>query len=152
MSDIKENIRGLADTIKTELSLSEEGVFSVDAKMFENTLPEGLTMETVKKYQEHTADLVTAAGLALGEAGIDAMKKDKRLDQVSLEFNAGKDTIGGVFQRSKEVRSGITADAEMMTKYGILNMKVGVNAHANKGSLKKVRAHLSEEAKKILAS
>jgi hypothetical protein len=144
MSDIKESILALAEKLKADMVLSEDGVVTVSEDTFEKTLPEGLDMKTVKAVQDHTANLVSATGYALGQVGIGAFKKDKRLEQVSVEFAAGKDSIGGVFQRSKEVRN--PTDGSSATKYGILSMKMTVNAHANKGSLKKVRTALSNMA------
>lgn len=149
MSDIKENILKLAEKLKADMSLTEDGVVKVGENVFESTLPEGLDMKIIKAVQDHTADLVSATGYALGQVGVEAFKKDKRLEQVSLEFAAGKDSIGGVFQRSKEVRN--PTDGSSSTKYGILSMKVGVNAHANKGSLKKVRTALSQMAMDALS-
>lgn len=149
MSNIKPEIRSLADSLKEGMKF-EDGIFKLDDNTYEKTLPEGLTMDMVEKHQDHTTDLVAALGLALGERSNEVFKEDKRLEETSVEITAGKDIIGGVYQRSREVRAGISADSGKTVKYGILSMKVGVNAHANKGSLKKVRNHLSEEAKKIL--
>jgi len=150
MSDIKDSIRALADKLRADMTITETGAVETPTDLFEKTLPEGITMDQVKSMQDHQSELVTAAGLALGEMGMEAFKGDKRLDQVNVSITAGKDSIAGTFQRSKEVRAGINPDDGMMTKYGILSMKVSVNAHANKGSLKKVRTYLSEQAKLML--
>ncbi|MNN71096.1 hypothetical protein D3C81_1869980 [compost metagenome] len=126
--------------------------------LFERTLPESLTPETVKTYQNHVGDLVAATALALGEVGIDAFKADEKLEQLSVEFGCGSDSLAGTIQRSKDYpaggipKEGETRDPNaVVTKYGIISMKYGVNAHANKGSLKKVRDSINERAREALA-
>ena len=150
MSDIKQNVVDMAAKLKTELSLGDNGVFSGPADIYQKTLNDDVTLDMVEKVQNHTSDFVSAMGLALGELSIEAMKKDKKLEQTSFECAAGKDSVGGVFQRSKEVSAGLGAAAGTKTNYGVLSMKVQVNAHANKGTLKKVRNRLAEEAKRVL--
>lgn len=151
-TEIKPEIRTLADVIKGKMSLGEEGVITIDGDITEALLPENLDMSTVKMYQDHQSNLVAATGLALGEVGIDAFEKDKRLDRVSTEFNFGKDTIGGGFDRMKEYRTSMEAGAPMAPKYGVLSPKYTVAASAPKGSLKKVKSYLNEQALAVLGS
>ncbi|MNU48734.1 hypothetical protein D3C71_376580 [compost metagenome] len=158
MSDIKKNVLDLAALVKADLTLGEAGIVEVKDGLFERTLPESLTPETVKTYQNHVGDLVAATALALGEVGIDAFKADEKLEQLSVEFGCGSDSLAGTIQRSKDYpaggipKEGETRDPNaVVTKYGIISMKYGVNAHANKGSLKKVRDTINERAREALA-
>lgn len=158
MSDIKKNVLDLAALVKADLTLGEAGIVEVKDGLFERTLPETLTPETVKTYQNHVGDLVAATALALGEVGIDAFKADEKLEQLSVEFGCGTDSLAGTIQRSKDYpaggipKEGETRDPNaVVTKYGIISMKFGVNAHANKGSLKKVRDSINERAREALA-
>lgn len=146
---ISEAVKNLSTQLKDEFKLGEAGVVEVSPDAYEKTLEgTGLTMEVVEQVQTHQANVVAASGLALGEMGLDAFKKDKDLSQVSVELKAGKDVLGGVFARSKQVPDG---QGGMQTKYGVLSSRVQVNGAANKGELKKVRTHLAEMAKGVLA-
>lgn len=149
---IPQEIRSLADKLKAEFKLSSAGVVEVPADLYESTLAEAdLDLKTVKKVQDHNSNMVSATGLALGEIGMEAMKKDKKLDQVSVSFKAGKDTHSAVFQRSKEVPVNAPGEPRKTAlKYGMLRSSVTVHGAGNKGSLKRVRTHLNAQAEKIL--
>lgn len=158
MSDIKQNILDLATVIKAGMTLGEAGIIEVKEGLADSILPEGLTTEIVKTYQNHVSDTVAATAEALGQIGIDAFKADEKLEQLSVEFGFGTDSIAGTIQRSKDYpaggipKEGETRDPNAtVTKWGIISMKYGVNAHANKGSLKKVRDSINERAKAALA-
>ena len=154
MSDVKlpEAVVELAKTLKAEMKVGAAGVVEISPDAYEKTLADGLTLKEVQAIQEHNANIVAATGLALGELGMDAFKKDKKLDQVSVSFKAGKDVHSATFQRSKEVPINKPGEERKTApKYGILSNSVTVHGAGNKGTLKKVRAHLSEEAAKILA-
>ena len=150
--NVPEPIRNLADKLKKDFKVGNAGVVEVGDDLFESTLEDtGLDMKTVKKVQDHTSNLVAATGLALGEVGMKAMKKDKKLDQVSVSFKAGKDTHSALFQRSKEVPTNKPGEPRKTApKYGVLQNNVTVHGAGNKGSLKRVRQHLNEEAAKVL--
>lgn len=149
---IPEEIRALADKFKQQMKVGTGGVVEVPKEIYESSLEDtGLDIKTVKKVQDHNANVVSATGLALGEVGMSAMKKDKKLDQVSVSFGAGKDTHSATFQRSKEVPVNKPGEPRKTApKYGVLQSSVTVHGAGNKGSLKKVRTHLNEEALKVL--
>lgn len=150
MSEAKvpENVQKLAGVLKKEMKVGDGGVVEVSEDAFEKTLEgTGLEADDFKKTQDHRDNVVSAMGLALGEVGTEAMKKKKDLPQVSAEMKVHKDVIGGVFSRSKQVPDG---QGGMQEKHGMLSMRVQANGAANKGSLKKVKQHLAEEAKKVL--
>lgn len=146
---IDQNIRDLATKIKGDMKVGEAGIVEIPKDIFEKTLDETLSMDMVKKVQSHQANVVAATGLALGEVGLEAFKGNKTLNQVSVEYPVGKDSIGGTFSRSKQVPDG---NGGQQTKFGALGMSYKVaGASGSKGSLKKVRAHLSDIAKDVLA-
>lgn len=146
---LNDRVSSLAAVLKDQFKLGENGIVEAPVDTFEKTL-EGttLTMDTIKQVQDHSATVVAAAGLALGELAIEAMKQDKELGMLSVEFNVGKDSVGSTFMRSKEVPDG---NGGMQNKVGLLSSRYVVNAGANKGELKKVRTHLHELAKAALA-
>lgn len=146
---LNDKVTEMAARLKGSLTLTDNGIVEAAADTFEKTL-EGteLTMDTVRKVQDHTATVTAATGLALGEIAIDAMKGNQDLGMLSAEFNIGKDTLGTTFLRSKEVPDG---QGGMQNKTGILSSRYVVNAGANRGELKKVRTHLHELAKTALS-
>jgi hypothetical protein len=146
---ISQKVQDLSTQLKDDFKVGEAGVIEVSADAVEKSLEgTGLTMELFEKTQAHRDDLVAASGLAIGELGLDAFNKNKSLAQVSVEMKVGKDVVGGVFARSKQVPDG---QGGMQTKFGVLSSRVQVNGAANKGELKKVRSHLAELAKGVLA-
>lgn len=159
MSDIKQNVIDLAVKIEAQMNLGEAGIVEVPKTLYADLLPEALTAEVVKVYQDHTSDLVAATAEALANIAIPAFKADPKLEQLSVEFGCGSDSLAGTIQRSKDYpaggipKEGETRDPNAtITKYGIVSMKYGVNAHANKGSLKKVRDGINKRAAEALAN
>mgnify|MGYP003407542902 CR=1 FL=1 len=158
MSDIKKNVLDLAAVIQAEMKIGEAGIVEVSSDLYTKLLPEALTPEIVKVYQEHTSDLVAGTAEALANIAIPAFQADEKLEQLSVEFGCGSDSLAGTIQRSKEYpaggipKEGETRDPNAtVIKYGIVSMKYGVNAHANKGALKKVRDSINKRAAEALA-
>lgn len=158
MSDIKKSVLDLAAAIEAEMKIGEAGIVEVSSDLYTKLLPETLTPEIVKAYQDHTSDLVAGTAEALANIAIPAFKADANLEQLSVEFGCGSDSLAGTIQRSKEYpaggipKEGETRDPNAtVTKFGIVSMKYGVNAHANKGSLKKVRDGINKRAAEALA-
>lgn len=149
----KPEIRTLADTLKAELKLGANGIVEANEGAFEKTLVgTDVTIEQITKIQDHTANVLAAAALAVGELGLAAFKADTNLKQTSLSLPAGRDSLNLVFQREKIVPAGTGPDAGTQTKYGVVTSRIDVAAHANRGSLKKVKDHLNATAKEMLAS
>ncbi len=153
-----ETVNALAAVIQGQMTLGDAGIVTVPADIGDTTLPEGLTPEIRTAYQTHQSNLVAATAEALANVAIPAFKADEKLEQLSVEFGFGTDSVAGTIQRSKEYPAGgIPKEGEerdpnaVITKYGIVSMKYGVNAHANKGVLKKVRDGINERAKAALA-
>lgn len=140
---ISEGVYALSRLIKDQMKIGEGGVVDVPKDIFETTLPDGLTMADVKRVQDHTSAVVSATGLALGELGQSHFKKNKTVDQLSVEFGIGKDKLGEAYQRERVVSDG---KGGQQIKYGNLVAKYTVNGAGNKGTFKKVRDFLSDQA------
>lgn len=152
-----ETVNALAATLFSNMT-RDGSIVSLPKDIGDTTLPEGITVESRALHQEHPTNLVAATAEALAQIAIPAFKEDDKLEQLSVEFGYGSDSIAGTIQRSKEYPAGgIPKEGEerdpnaVITKYGIVSMKYGVNAHANKGVLKKVRDSINERAKAALA-
>lgn len=142
-----DDVRRIADVLKPKMELGENGIVTVDKDAFESTLDgTELSMKDFKAVQEHRDLYVAAQGLALGEIGMDAMKKDSKLSQVSAESKMHKDKIGSVFTRSKNFPDG---KGGQQTTHGVLSSRVKVNGAGNRGQHKLVREHLKEQASKL---
>lgn len=150
-TQIDQKVLDLSEKVKSNMTVGDQGIVEVPKEFYESTLEGvGLTMEVVKQVQAHNADLVSATGLALGEIGIEAFKKNPELDQLSVQVGVNKDDIAGVFSRSKQVPDG---NGGMQAKHGVLNMRyTTAGASGSKGSLKKVKTHLNELAKGVLSN
>lgn len=152
-----ETVNALAATLFSNMT-RDGSIVSLPKDIGDTTLPEGITVESRALHQDHPTNLVAATAEALAQIAIPAFKEDDKLEQLSVEFGYGSDSIAGTIQRSKEYPAGgIPKEGEerdpnaVITKYGIVSMKYGVNAHANKGVLKKVRDSINERAKAALA-
>lgn len=151
MSEIKPHITALAKDLKAGMKLGDGGVISADKDLYENTLPEDLTMDTVKKVYGHTEDVVAAMTLATGELGEAAMKKNKKLDSVSSELKIGKHAeinVGYLRSQEQTIRNmqNPKEPPKKVTKHGVTTARVKTFGQKNRGELKKVRAHLAERA------
>ncbi len=105
----------------------------------------------VKSYQKYVTDMAAAAPLALGELSLPVMKKSKDVTQTEVEIPLiGKDTMSVSFTGTKEVRNP-SADGEMMTKFGTVNVSIDSYAAGNRGELKKVKSILAEQAAAVLS-
>jgi len=152
MSDIKENIKAMTEVVKKEMKIGSGGVIEISGDIL-NKVFEGSTVTEaqVKAVQKLENDLFAASMCATGELAVAAMKKDKKLDQVSVEIPFLKDSISHVVMREKEVMAGMPKDGERPTKtvYGYVSSKYVNDVSGSKGEAKKVKQHiaaLAEEA------
>jgi len=147
MSEFNKDVEDLCKEIKAASKLNG-GTIELPKETFENTLESaGLDMKQWNAMNKHRDNVISAMSLAVGEQGLNAMKKDKKLSQVTASMPCGKDKIGVTVHREKQVMDG---KGGTMTKYGMTQAKYEANgASGKKGELKKVRAHLSEEALKM---
>lgn len=151
----KQSTRDLADVLKKSMTLNDQGIVEIPADTYEQTLEgTGITIDNVKAVQKHNANVFAASALAVGEVGIAAMKKDKKLDQISIEIPVVKDAISHVFQRSKEVMAGLPKAGEetpMQTSWGVMRSTFTSDVTGSKGEAKKVRKYISQLAEEALA-
>lgn len=144
---IRDEIKTLKEVYSKNLKI-ENGVAVLEPGTFEKTLGEKVSIDTVKSVQNALKDSAAAYTLALGEAALAAMKKDKKLDQVSGDVKAGYDTFGAVIRRTNEARN--PANGETVTTHGHTRAYYTAAAGANKGDLAKVRRYLAERGAELL--
>ena len=150
MSKINENVVALAEKLKGHMTYADKKV-TVSPDAYIQTLPEGLTAEHVNALHEHHSILFPAVTLAHGGISEDAMKKEKDLASLSLEFPmVGKDHFDVHYNREQTFPN--PAGGEPITKFGTVRTAlVTQSAVASRGEMNKVRDFLSAEALKAFA-
>lgn len=91
--EIKATTRTLADSLKAAMTLGENGIATTEPDWYEKNLPEGLTMDQRKQFQNHDSAVMAAQAVALGEIGIPMLKENTTLSQLSASLAVGGDTI-----------------------------------------------------------
>lgn len=149
MSDISQNVTKLADQFQGQMEEADGGVLNLPAKAYEQSLPEDLPMETVKRVKSHDEDVVAAMTLATGRKGEEMMKSDKKLQSVSSNLRMGKfGDVSVQYDRSKTGPKSV-ADRTEVTRFGQTQARVRTFAGKPKGELKKVREGLAANAEKL---
>lgn len=132
-------VTALAAKLAKEFKIDEAGNINLGKDVFATTLPEGLTIETVRKVQDHRQQVASAAAIALMEVGAADLKKHKERDTVSLQFPFEKDRLEMTFDRTREY-PGRGEGAEKIVKHGVLTPSFIANgAVGSRGSLKKIK-------------
>lgn len=145
---IPQGIVNLAAEIKKDLKIGDGGIAEAPKDFYAKHLPEGLTLELVKRVHDHDSDFFSASGLALGELGLKHLKSHKTVEAVELDYTAIKNKHSLTFRREKQVPDGL-GKGGMRTKHGDLSGSVKVYSAGNVGSFKKVREHLASEGSKV---
>lgn len=138
---VSEQTRTIANNIRKEFVLGEGGVITVPKDLLEKNLPEGVTIKDITRVQDVGKTMTHAVSLALGEFAIGAMKKDKKLEQLSIETPFGKHYIGSQIQRERQVPDG---KGGQQTKFGVLTSKyTATGTSSSGGDYKRIRDHFS---------
>lgn len=142
---VPQSVLDLAKKIRKDIKIGEGGVVEFEKNFFESTLPEDLPMSVVKRVQEHTADVISAVGLAAGQEGNAYFKKNKEAQTITGGFGIGRDDFEFQYARSKTYPG--VKDRPPTTTNGVLIPKyTAAGAVASRGHLKKIKAFLSEQA------
>lgn len=151
MSEISQKVTTLADHLQSQMEVKDGGVLNLPSKVYEENLPEGLSMETVKQVKSHDEDVVAALTLATGRKGEELMKADKGLGAVNSNMKFGKfGDVSVEYNRSKTGPKSVT-DRTEVTRYGTTQARVRTFAGKPKGELKKVRESLASNAEKLFS-
>lgn len=140
-------VLGLADIYEKEITIDPAtGIGKVNAETFARTLPEGLTVEHIEKFQEHLTDTVAAVSLAAGRKSVSEMKNYKELLTLNSTETVvplvGKDNITVSFKNTATVTKPGTD--EKIQVYGQVRTSVNTYSTNNSGDYKKARALVSD--------
>jgi len=144
-AETKNQIDALATDLRSQIQI-KEGAATIAADAYVKSLPDGLSLETVKKLKEHDAVFYPAVTKAFGEAAIDAMKADKKIESLDLSVPLVEgDKFDINFKRSYEHMD--MATKEMKTSYGGLSASLTVqSARHNRGAMSAVKNDLKAKA------
>lgn len=140
--ELKSAVSEMANRILADISVSDSGLATIAADVYDKTLPDGLTPDIVKAVSDHNTNFVAAGTYAFGTAALDAMGKSTAFDKVEGVMPAGyKDTLGLVTHR--KLVTG--PEDNQKTDYGVTIATLNVRAGAN-GNQVKIAHHLLAEA------
>jgi hypothetical protein len=145
-SKIKERTLALAEKIADSIKIDKTtGVGLSEGKVYEDNLPEGITIDTVKNINSYDADFVAAGTLAFGKLSIDAMKTSKKLEHTNIEIAMGNNVTSVGFDRTRVYTNSLGKEGEpdKITKYGVATTTFEVRAGKNSGDLKHARRELN---------
>ena len=144
-AETKNQIDALATDLRSQIQI-KEGAATIAADAYVKSLPDGLSLETVKKLKEHDAVFYPAVTKAFGEAAIDAMKADKKIESLDLSVPLVEgDKFDTNFKRSYEHMD--MATKEMKTSYGGLSASLTVQgARHNRGAMSAIKNDLKAKA------
>lgn len=143
--ELQNQINVMAATLRPQISITQgEGGIAADA--YVKTLPEGITIETVQKLQDHNAIFFPAVTKALGEESIEAMKKDSSIESVSLSVPmVGEDRFDISFQKQYQYMD--TKTKEMKDAFGGVSASLTVQAaRHNRGAMGAIKNDLKAQA------
>lgn len=149
-------VEAIADVVQKGLTYDKAGKkFTPADKLFESTLPEGLTIDSVMAGYDAVTNFVAGSKLGFGLASIEAMKSDKKLDTTTVEISLGGKNFVTHSAKRSATYPGISKPGEEpkppVTKYSPISTTVTMEAGRNVGDMKKVTVALAAMAQNALA-
>jgi hypothetical protein len=133
-----------------KMVFDDAGVAIIAKDLFEKTLPEGLTMESVKAVQDHILNFSDGGTLALGEAGIEHLKAHPDLAFVTMKVKLGRDQLSGSFTRTANYRNVSTGAP--IVKFGVSDTKLVIGKNSKRKDHRLVTDYLADKAVGIFSS
>lgn len=149
---ISADVVAMAKVIEKNIEIDHKtGIGSEKEGVFEKTLPEDLSMDTVKRVGDHNSSFIAAGALAFGNLAVKAMQKNAELTETDIQLKmTGRDHVGYHMNRTKEYQNHLSGGGAVV-KHGVLTTDYHVSGGRNSGELKRVREHLAEAADKAFA-
>lgn len=151
MSEVKTNVRTMADLIKADHEYDSKGgkVKFVDVeKKLKDQLPGELSIDQLKEAQSFLIDATAAHTLALGEIGLKELKAKDAPGKITASSRLGYSNIDSSF--IKEM-SG-TAMGKPWRKLGKSSGSLVVGAGRRNTPFKEVQTFLEEQAEKVFSN
>lgn len=157
-AEIKQDVQDLSKKIQADMKIIEEpndparGLVVIESKIYEENLPEGLTVETVKAVDAYNSLFLASTTLAIGEQGVPFFKKHKAVDRISSVIpTVGKDTVEVDLRRSVTYPKPNAAPGETVTKYAVVTTQHIVHGTRNVGDIKKAKERIANLGAEALA-
>ena len=144
--DISQSTLDLAGKIKTSITMDNKtGLGAAAGDIFEKTLPEDLTMATVKTVRDHETTFIAASVVAAGDLALDALAGNKELEQAVVSIPmGGRNAVDVTTVRSKTFQSPATGTFD---KIGHTSVKhTNVASRHQSGELKLALASIADQA------
>jgi hypothetical protein len=145
--EINAGIRELADRIKPELKVGDNGIVPVAKDFYAKFLPENVTPKMVNDVASARSTFMAAQALAVGEVANDHFKTNKTDEAVSIlcQFGDGRatDRIEQEVLRVKTTTNAFKGGAQE-TNYNVLskNKFIASGTKNSSGHMKTIVAHL----------
>lgn len=154
IEDLSESTQSVHKTaVKALAPISDKGTSQFEPGYFESELSRlsdgTVTKETYVKIMDIHDAIYKGAGLAVGEAGTKAMKKNAELSTVTVTMPTfGKDVIQFGLRREAPytLRDGDGKVTGTGTSYGSLTVDHKIYGTKNRGEMSKVKSIISELA------
>ena len=140
---LKETTTALADKITPHIIVTD-GVPELAKDTFEATLPETLTLKTVKEVQNHINAFEAAANYAVGQFSIGHFQANPEVQTVIASTKIGRDTYHVAVARTQQVSTGIGSPRKEV------NGNVSSNIKSTNNEAKAVNLSIRQQAE-ILA-
>lgn len=150
MSKVSQRVQELADTLKAGIVFDDAGTAKLADELFASSLPEGLTVDLVKKSQHAVLDFADAATSALGDRGLEFLKSNTEVKSVSLSAKAGIDVVNIEIERARGYRN--PKDGSQGTKHGAVTASLKHGVGSGRGAFKEIAAGINEKYTSVFSS
>ncbi len=150
MSKVTERVKTLAASLKPGIVFDEAGTAKLADDAFAASLPEGLSIDLVRKSQHAVLDFADAATSALGDVGLDFLKKNTDVKSVSLSGKAGIDVLNIEIERGKSYRNPQTG--AQAVKYGATSASLKTGVGSGRGAFKEITTEINEKFTSVFSS
>lgn len=142
LEKVPAHVIALGAKIAESLSFDSDGIGTLPETFFADTLPEGVTVDSIKLGQEAVLDFGDALVLGLGDRSTLHMvsAEGKDLERTSVSVAVGHDNLKASFDRKVDVRA--PGSTETKAKYGASALKLESGVGQRRGNLKKIQEHL----------
>lgn len=149
LSKVSQEVRDLATKLQpaVQAALAADADATVGAELFNDSLPEDVSVDVVKRVQKLELDFSDALTLATAEASLEVMKKDKAREIHTIKAGVGSSEAKVEFRRSRKVRSPGTG--EEMTVFGTLSTSLVSGIGSKRGNYAKIKTAMGDKAKSV---
>lgn len=141
-------VRDASKIIEKKLVIGKDGTIVPPANLYEELLPEGLTMDHVKRVQAHDTLMGSAVALALGNKAIPFFTAHPEATEVNLEkLPMGRNSLRGTVEREAHVPS---IGGSPITKHCHVTLKyTAASAGVSGAAFKRIRDHFNAEGARL---